>query len=64
MVAGHVQVSDTEQLDSIGGAIKGPHTSLVGLSTQFNLQIFCDTLLSSQPLSSKLRSNPSFIGEI
>jgi hypothetical protein len=71
MVARHVRASmrtclgfwhPTARFPS--GAIKGPHASLVGLATQFNLQTLWDTLLSSQPLSFKLHSNPSFLWEI
>jgi hypothetical protein len=41
-----------------------PHASLARLTTHFNLQTLWDTLLSSQPLSSKLHSNLSFLGEM
>jgi hypothetical protein len=34
------------------------------LTTHFNMQTLLNTLLSSQPLSSKLHSNSSFLGEI
>jgi hypothetical protein len=51
---GHVWVFDTPMARFSWGAIKGPHTSLAWLATHFTLQTLWDTLLSSQPLSSKL----------
>jgi hypothetical protein len=61
---GHVRISDTPTARFPWGAIKGPHASLACPATHFNMQTLCDTLLSSQALSSKLHSNPSFLGEI
>jgi hypothetical protein len=49
-----------QQLDSLGA----PHVSLARLVTYFILQTLWYTLLSSQSLSSKLHSNPNFLGDI
>jgi hypothetical protein len=61
---GHVRVSDTPTARFPWGAIKGPLTSLARLATHIDVQTLWDTFFSSQPLSSKLHSNPSFLGEI
>jgi hypothetical protein len=61
---GHVRVFDSPTARFPCRTIKGPHASLAGLATQFNLQTLWGTLLSSQHLASKLHSNPSFLGEI